>query len=199
MFKLTRSEQIAIAVLVFLLIIVNLGIYVIDQRRQGRAVELESNMRAAEPAQYNDLDSKRQLLVHISGEVELPGIYRFGVGSRVYQALNRAKVKPSGYVEHLNMAAYLIDGQKIDVPKKRSISGGGTTSVSSLATDSKKININTATAAELETLNGIGQEYARRIIEYRNNKHFATIEEIVRVKGIGLKLFQKIKDKICVE
>ena len=198
MFKFTRSEQIIIAVLVFVLIFVNLGIYIIGQKQQKQAVELESNIKMAVPVQYDGLDSKKQLLVHISGEVEMPGIYRFPAGSRIYQVFQRAKIKPSGYVEHLNLAAYLTDGQKIYVPEKRGMNRNKNLSLANQASAPRKININTSTVEELETLHGIGPEYARRIIEYRNDKRFTTIEEIMRIRGIGLKRFQKIKGKICV-
>jgi len=62
-----------------------------------------------------------------------------------------------------------------------------------------KININTATLSELDTLPGIGQTYAQRIIDYRNsNGPFKNIEEVKNVRGIGDKTFEKFKDKISV-
>ena len=62
-----------------------------------------------------------------------------------------------------------------------------------------KININTATASELDTLPGIGPAYAGRIIDYRNaNGGFKSIDEIKNVKGIGDKTFEKFKDKITI-
>lgn len=67
-------------------------------------------------------------------------------------------------------------------------------------TTGEKININTATITELDTLSGIGPAYAQRIIDYRNSKGgFKTVDEIKNVKGIGDKTFDKFKDKITVQ
>lgn len=73
-------------------------------------------------------------------------------------------------------------------------------SVSSIQAQSgKKININTASAAELETLPRIGPAVAQRIIDYREkNGKFNRIEDIMKVPGIGEKVFEQIKDKITV-
>jgi len=68
-----------------------------------------------------------------------------------------------------------------------------------MAEDMAKINLNTATKEELLTLDGIGESYADRILEYRkNNGPFQSPEEIMQVKGIGEKTYQKIKDRIKV-
>jgi competence protein ComEA len=62
-----------------------------------------------------------------------------------------------------------------------------------------KININTASQKELVTLNGVGEKIAERIIEYRKDHPFKTIEELMNVKGIGQKLFEKNRDLISVK
>jgi competence protein ComEA len=62
-----------------------------------------------------------------------------------------------------------------------------------------KIDLNTATAKELETLKGIGHKKALAIIEYRKNHKFIEVKDIVKVKGVGKRLFEKIKDKIEVK
>ena len=61
------------------------------------------------------------------------------------------------------------------------------------------VNINTAPKEELMLLDNIGTSKAEAIIEYREAKPFARIEDIMNVKGIGLKMFERIKDNICVE
>ena len=68
------------------------------------------------------------------------------------------------------------------------------------ADDSGKININTASAEELVTLNGVGESYAVKIVEYRKaNGPFKSPEEIMNVKGIGAKTYEQNKDKITVQ
>ena len=71
--------------------------------------------------------------------------------------------------------------------------------IPTMAGDIAKINLNTATKEQLLTLKGIGENYANRIIEYReNNGPFQKAEDIMKVKGIGDKIFQSIKDRIIV-
>ena len=79
------------------------------------------------------------------------------------------------------------------------LSDGKENSQNKSAENSSKVNINTATAEELEKLDGIGPAIAQRIVEYRNtNGKFLTIDEIKNVSGIGEKTFEKFKDNICV-
>lgn len=64
----------------------------------------------------------------------------------------------------------------------------------------KKININEADAKSLTTLHGIGESLANRMLEYRSqNGYFRSTEELKKVKGVGEKLFDRIKDKVCID
>lgn len=69
----------------------------------------------------------------------------------------------------------------------------------SVMAESGKININTASKAQLVTLNGVGDKIADRIIEYRQAQLFVIIEDLMKVKGIGQKLFDKSKNLITVK
>ena len=62
-----------------------------------------------------------------------------------------------------------------------------------------KINVNKASIKELQSLDGIGYTKAKLIIEYRKKHKFEKVEDIMKVKGIGKKTFEKIKDKISIE
>ena len=94
--------------------------------------------------------------------------------------------------------------QSTDSPSKSennsdSLPRGTENSQNKSAESSSKVNINTATAEELEKLDGIGPAIAQRIVEYRNtNGKFLSIDEIKNVSGIGEKTFEKFKGDICV-
>ena len=65
--------------------------------------------------------------------------------------------------------------------------------------DAKKVNINTALKEQLTTLKYVGDAIADRIIEFRESTPFTNIEDIMKVKGVGPKMFEANKDKICVQ
>ncbi|EGD52586.1 competence protein ComEA helix-hairpin-helix repeat protein [Thermoanaerobacter ethanolicus JW 200] len=139
-----------------------------------------------------------EIKVYVTGLVKNPGVYTMKEGERIIDAINKA----GGPLEeadltNINLAQKVKDEQMIIVPKK-----GETNNISPTSTIQKneKININTATKEELQTLPGIGPVTAERIIEFRENKgSFKKIEDIMNVPRIGPKMFEQIKDKITVD
>lgn len=137
-----------------------------------------------------------------------PGVYRLKDGARVAQAIDAAGgLAPEADVTGLNRASKVVDGQKIHVPtvgeQQASIAEAGVddgASASSGVSDATGlVNINTASAAELQTLSGIGPSMAQSIIDERTkNGAFASVDDLMRVSGIGEKKLAKIKDSICV-
>lgn len=146
------------------------------------------------------------IYVSVLGEVVSPGIYLLPFNSRVYEAINAAGgVSPEGDVSSLNLVDIIQDGVQIVVPstdeKMPEISLKAVNVYGGSGPDSNDgmVNINTASAQELQTLPGIGEVRAVAIIDYRNkNGEFTSIEELKNVSGIKEGTFEKIMDKIKV-
>ena len=140
-----------------------------------------------------------EVYVDVDGAVVSPGVYRVKDGARVAQAIDAAG--------GLNRASKVVDGQKIHVPTvgeqqasiaEAGVDGGASASLG-VSGATGLVNINTASAAELQTLSGIGPSVAQSIIDERTkNGAFASVDDLMRVSGIGEKKLAKIKDCICV-
>jgi competence protein ComEA len=139
-----------------------------------------------------------EIKVYVTGEVKNPGVYVMKEGERVIDAIEKAGgVLEEADLSNINLAQKVKDEQMIRVPKKGE--KADTSSVSGID-GVKKVNINTATKEELQTLPGIGPVTAERIIEFRETKGlFKKIEDIMNVPRIGPKMFEQIKDRITVD
>lgn len=138
------------------------------------------------------------IIVDVAGEVAQPGVYGFAEGDRVIDAIERAGGQlPKADLSLLNLAAPLTDGTQILVPKSGppgAVVPGGTGGSSS-----GLININSASATELETLSGIGEVLAATIVEYREqNGPFASVDDLMDVSGIGPATLEEIRDQVTV-
>lgn len=151
--------------------------------------------------------SATEVYVDVDGAVVKPGVYRLKDGARVSQAIDAAGgLTAEADVTGLNRASKITDGQKIYVPtvgEQQTAAAVGAESGASTTpgagSSSGLVNINTASAAELQTLSGIGPSMAQSIIDERTqNGAFASVDDLMRVSGIGEKKLAKIKDCICV-
>ena len=141
------------------------------------------------------------LIVHITGAVPRPGVYALPQGARVQDAISAA----GGFLaeaekSQINLAALLEDGEKLDIPYLEGASPVLTTPEPEVVTSTTElININTASAEELDTLPGIGPSLAQKIIEYREqNGPFLSPEDIINVPFIGPGHYERFKDMITV-
>ena len=142
------------------------------------------------------------IFVDIKGAVKNPGVYQMKAGDRVKDALDAAGgLTGEADSQKVNLAQRVEDQMVIVVPKvgeeATEIPAGGT---SKEASKDGKVNINTATVEELKTLKGVGEKKAEAIIEYRKkNGSFKTKEDLMKVRGIGKKLFESFQERIVTQ
>jgi competence protein ComEA len=145
--------------------------------------------------------SAAQLIVDVTGLVRQPGVYQFPSGARVVDAVERAGgALPKADLSLLNLAAPLVDGQQVVVLKEGAtpVVAPGTTGGTSVSTGGP-INVNTADAATLETLDGIGEVLAGDIVAYRDEHGpFTSVDQLEDVSGIGPSTLEAIRDQVTV-
>ena len=152
------------------------------------------------------------LRVHVGGAVAAPGVYDLAEGARVLDAVEAAGGFAEGAArDALNLARAVSDGEQVVVPSEADIAaqeavsagaGGAAAGAGASAAAGGaggKVNINTASAAQLDTLPGVGASTAEKIVADREaNGPFKTVEDLKRVSGIGDKKFAELADAICV-
>lgn len=164
-------------------------VWVVARNPSGEAVTLRP------------VPTDKPIVVHITGAVPRPGVYALPQGARVQDGISAA----GGFLAeadktNINLAELLDDGEKLDIP----FIEGGSPVISTplpeiVATTTDLININTASAAELDSLPGIGPTTAQKIIDYRTqNGPFLNTEDIINVSGIGPGTYERIKNLITV-
>lgn len=171
-------------------------------------------------AQVAVIDAEKQegrqpaklLAVHVTGAVREPGVYSLAEGSRVNDAVEKAVPLQDADTNSLNLARRIVDGERIYVPREGEVpeaaSGiiapelagtGNQAAPQGSGVAGGKININMASAGELESLPGIGPTLAQRIVDYRNTHGpFRSPEDLMNVSGIGTGRFDQIRDLVTI-
>ncbi|MDD4066559.1 MAG: helix-hairpin-helix domain-containing protein [Clostridia bacterium] len=179
---------------VFILIGISIIIYSYSCIKSDKDIHAIADYYNKEYQLNNIENSNEDIIVHIDGAVNNPGVYALKVGSRVDDIIKLANgFKNNANTKIVNLAKMLNDGEKIYIyTNDEEI-------IENIVNNSKIININNCTKEELMTLPGIGDSIANRIIEYRKNKSFNKIEDIKNVNGIGESKYHSIKDYISVK
>ena len=142
------------------------------------------SMPVAEGLQIGEFRSK-EIKVEVKGEVENPGVFTLPAYSNLSDLLEMTQLKEEADVTNLNERVILKDNDVIIIPEK--------------SQESEKVSINTGTLEQLVTVPSIGRVTAQNIIDYRNeNGFFQSIDDLVKVKGIGEKTLEKIRDFISL-
>ncbi len=146
----------------------------------------------------------RRVCIHVDGCVAAPGVYYLEAGSRVIDAVTAAGgATDEARTDAVNLAQEVQDGQQIVIPSRVDDQAASSSSQASgglsPSGDDGLVNINTATAEELETLKGVGAATAEKIIADREaNGPFKSIDDLTRVSGIGEKKLSAMRDRLCL-
>ena len=198
MIKLDRKN---VTIIIFIIIVIGIVYYIYSNYFYESTQDFETtleNENKVEVESNNEKDKNKEnnMVVHISGAVLNEGVIELKEGSRITDAIEKAGgLKDDACIKDINLAEILEDGIKINIPtideynkskdnneeiNQNNISQ--TNNKSSNVQKNIKVNINTATQSELETLPGIGASTALKIINYRKeNGKFKSIEDIKKV------------------
>ena len=201
--------------LVILLIIALITYYYLYTKNNTEEINNE-NLEITNNETQEEFKEEEKIVVHITGAVNKEGIVELQEGARIADAIEKAGgTKENADIKNINLATILEDGVKVHIPTVEETQANNENinvednASSQINTGTKeftlntktqgKININTATKEELDTLPGIGPSTAAKIIEYRKeNGKFKSIEEIKEVSGIGDAKYEKIKELIII-
>jgi competence protein ComEA len=159
--------------------------------------------RTAPPIVIDNSLVQPGVVIDLRGEVANPGVYELPAGSRLDDAIVAAGgLTEEADLTQLNLAQRLQDGTVVTVPGQASASTGApgdgvSSSGTSGGLQGGRVNLNTASAAELETLPGVGEVTARRIIEYRDaNGPYRSVDDLVHVQGISMRTIDGLRDLV---
>ena len=191
----------------FVCLIIGMGLFWMS--RQGEEVEEAATSLAETTILPQEVEDKTTvstvIYVDVKGEVHHPGVYQMKAENRVKDLIEAAGgFTPLADDHKLNLSQLLEDQMVIVVPKKgeevNSELAQAPTSQKKEVGKEGKVNINTATVEELKTLKGIGEKKAEAIIEYRKkNGSFKNKEELMKVRGIGKKLYESFQERVIVQ
>lgn len=191
----------------FVCLIIGMGLFWMS--RQGEELEEAATSLAETTILPQEVEDKTTvstvIYVDVKGEIHHPGVYQMKAESRVKDLIEAAGgFTPLADDQKLNLAQLLEDQMVIVVPKKgeevNSELAQAPTSQKKEVGKEGKVNINTATVEELKTLKGIGEKKAEAIIEYRKkNGSFKNKEELMKVRGIGKKLYESFQERVIVQ
>lgn len=181
---------------------------VIEHEEHEEGPEQDSDVADVQPAE--PIPEPHVVTVHVDGAVNEPGVYRIDLEDpRIVDVVEQAGgLSPDAVTDNVNLAAAVTDGMKIHIPTdgeepvqlgSSATDGMTSTDTASLGTSDGLVNINSATSEELQSLSGIGEATASAILKDREqNGPFTSVDDLMRVSGIGEKKLAKIRDRICV-
>jgi competence protein ComEA len=170
------------------------------QEPTGASIDADADLPST-PRSTDTPSGSSTVIVYISGAVGAPDVYELPLDARIKDlVLAAGGLTADADPEQINLAERLKDSTHIHVPRRgEAPAADAIVADTAAAAQSGPLDINTASASDLDGLPGIGQSFADRIIEYRTtNGPFASVEDLQKVKGIGAALFAKIAPLVSV-
>ena len=194
---LSRSELIGLAVII---VVTLCGAALWYSRSLPKPVEVRRATAKPFVSTAPSSPSPSPLIVDVAGAVRKPGVYEFTEGDRIVDAIDAAGGSTAkASLESLNLAAPLTDGLQVLVPKQAPAQVPGAPPVAASGGPAPLVDVNTASATELEELPGIGEVIAQRIVDYRTqNGPFTSVDDLLDVSGIGDAILAEIHDLVTV-
>lgn len=222
--ELNLKQKIIIGIIPLIMIITIIAYAIISTTKNSESdsndiEELEYGILENEITETEEQkEIEKHIIVYVAGEVNNEGLVELIEGERISDAINKAGgLKENADISEINMAYQMQDGEKLFIPSKVKdgeaevvnkeentyiSKSNGEGIISSNPNKSnvtkKKVNINTASKEELMKISGVGESTANKIISYRENKKFDSIEEIKNVPGIGDSKFESMKEEITI-
>ncbi|HEX4731310.1 MAG TPA: SLBB domain-containing protein [Solirubrobacterales bacterium] len=170
-----------------------------DYSTESGGDEAESGAdEAGEDETFSVTGAGSDVVVDVTGAVERPGVYRLPAGSRVDDAVQRAGgATAKAETDSVNLAARLADGQQVVVPERVAAGVGGTSAAATGAAEDGPISLATATAVELDTIDGIGPVTAEDIIEFREaHGGLSSVDQLDQISGIGPATMEALRERL---
>lgn len=215
MLNLSKKQLIIlIAIGGVIVFVIGYYLYTTTSNESYKQLDIISEEKEEQNKENVENEQEEMIVVHIAGEVKNQGIVKIKEGARIADIIEEAGgLTQKANITNINLAYIIEDGQKITIPSKeekveieqegyiQTENGAGIINEEQgVSSKNQVVNINKATKEELQTLQGIGESTAEKIITYRKeNGNFKQIEDIKNVPGIGDAKYENIKDKISVK
>jgi len=224
---LTRREQFVLGFIAFALLAGSITVFALrSSSARPQPIEVENSSDSVSvstqhvlPSGPAPLEDRNEIVVSIQGAIVKPGVYTVDEDSRVHELIQMAGgTLPSAETQGLNLAARLVDGTTLTVPSRSAttpavegatvsapqnpaaylVVGQGGQGSGITTSTSGRIDLNTATQAQLESLPGIGPKLAQEIIRYREVQSFRDVSQLDDVSGIGPAKLEAVRDLVTV-
>ena len=190
--ELSRSQVLVYGAVAVALLLV--GARALRSEGSGEAAAAAATSTPSGEGGFSVSSTGGDVVVDVAGAVRRPGVYRMPAGARVVDAIERAGgAAGDAILEGINRAARLADGQQVVVPER----GPAGTADAATAGEEGPISLGSATATQLEEIDGIGPVTAGKIVEYRDQHGgLASVDQLDQVSGIGPATMESLRARL---